>query len=132
MVLSALENTWLMLFAILLMFRTQVTFFFRCVTGNPIVLFCFGFVVLFGFSIGISTPNFGALVRFKIPLVPMLVSCMYIVNMLNKKRLEAKRKGMPFDLHAYRKGEPAAAQQQRAGPGRVFQSGTAAGTVAHA
>jgi hypothetical protein len=106
MVLSALENTWLLGFGLLLLMRTQVTFFFRAVLGNPIVLMCFGFVILFGFSIGISTPNFGALVRFKIPLVPMLVACMYIVNWLNERRRECVKRNIPFDLHAYRKGEP--------------------------
>lgn len=106
MVLSALENTWLLGFVILVMIRTQVRFFLRVVLGNPLVLMTFSFSVLFAFFIGISTPNFGALVRFKIPLVPMMVSCLYIATFLNAKRREAKREGRPFDLSAYRKGEP--------------------------
>ncbi|MBL0127288.1 MAG: hypothetical protein IPP83_07460 [Flavobacteriales bacterium] len=122
MVLSALENAWLLGFSIVLLFRTQVTFFLRAILGNPIVLMCFGFVILFGFSIGISTPNFGALVRFKIPLVPMFVACLYMIDLLNKHRLKSIHGGAPFDLHLFRNGEPRAAQQ-----GPSFERTTRAG-----
>ncbi|MBK8499400.1 MAG: hypothetical protein IPL52_11445 [Flavobacteriales bacterium] len=106
MLLSALENFWLLAFTVLLLLRTQVRYFFSALLGNPIVLMCFMFSLLFGFFIGLSTPNFGALVRFKIPLVPLFVSGLYIVGMLNKRRLLAVNSGRRFDLHAYRKGEP--------------------------
>ncbi|MBK6831033.1 MAG: hypothetical protein IPG92_09985 [Flavobacteriales bacterium] len=108
MVLSALENTWMLGFTVLLLFRTRVKFFLRCLSGNPIVLMTFSFAVLFGFFIGISTPNFGALVRFKIPMVPLFVSCLYIVDLLNRRRLQAENRGMRFDLMEYRRGEPKA------------------------
>lgn len=106
--LSALENFWLLGFTVLILLRTQVRHFLRIVVGNPIVLMCFTFTVLFGFFIGISTPNFGALVRFKIPLVPLFVAGLYIVSMLNTRRLKTVGAGLRFDLHAYRKGEPGA------------------------
>ena len=106
MVLSALENTWLLLFMLGVLWRTRVRFFIRSLFGNPIVLMFFSFALLFGFSIGISTPNFGALVRFKIPLVPLLVSVLYIVDFLNQRRLAMENQGRRFDLMAYRKGEP--------------------------
>ncbi|MBK6830981.1 MAG: hypothetical protein IPG92_09715 [Flavobacteriales bacterium] len=114
MLLSALENFWLLAFTVLMLFRTRVRFFLRALFGNPIVLMCFSFVVLFGFFIGISTPNFGALVRFKIPLVPLFVSGLYIVDFLNRRRVQMADRGLPFDLTAYSKGEPGSIAQQEA------------------
>ncbi len=114
MVLSALENFWLLGFSLLMLWRTRVRFFLRTLSGNPIVLMCFSFVVLFGFFIGISTPNFGALVRFKIPLVPLFVSGLYIVDLLNRRRREMSDRGLPFDLRPYTKGEPGSYAQQDA------------------
>lgn len=112
MVLSALENLWLLGFALLVLFRTRVRFFLRALVGNPIVLMCFSFVILFGFFIGISTPNFGALVRFKIPLVPLMVAGLFIVDHLNKRRIFLVNRGHRFDLMDYRKGERVAQGSQ--------------------
>lgn len=106
--LSALENSWLMGFILLLLWRTRVRFFFRCLMGNPLVLVCFIFAVLFGFTIGVSTPNFGALVRFKIPLVPFFVAGLYIISFLNELRRRTEHAGYRFDLREYRSGEPKA------------------------
>ncbi|HRH37723.1 MAG TPA: hypothetical protein PK760_05230, partial [Flavobacteriales bacterium] len=62
MVLSALENFWLLGFTLVLLLRTHVRFFFKAISGNPVALMCIAFSLMFGFFIGISTPNFGALV----------------------------------------------------------------------
>ncbi len=116
MLLSALENFWLLTFTVLVFLRTQVVFFFRALAGNPIALMCFMFTVLFGFFIGISTPNFGALVRFKIPLVPLFVAGLYIVSMLNKHRVRIEGMGHRFDLGLFRKGEPGSAAARSGEP----------------
>lgn len=127
--LSALENFWLLGFSVLILLRTQVRYFLRILVGNPVVLMCFTFTVLFGFFIGISTPNFGALVRFKIPLVPLFVAGLYIVTMLNSRRIQAAGKGLRFDLHAYRKGEPEAAAQAAPAPSKPARRPLAAPTL---
>jgi len=104
--LSGLENLWLLGFSLILIWRTKLIFFFRAIIGNPMVLMCMIFSILFAFAIGISTPNFGALVRFKIPLVPFFVSGLYIIDFLNRKRLEAAFSGKPFNFRLYRSGDP--------------------------
>lgn len=40
---------------------------FGIIFSDPVILFCFIFAILFGALIGITTTNFGALVRYKIP-----------------------------------------------------------------
>lgn len=104
--LSALENFWLLGFTLLLLVRTRIRFFLRCLVGNPLVLVCFVFALLFGFTIGVSTPNFGALVRFKIPLIPLFVSGLFIIDLLNQRRQAAVRRGKRFDLSLFRSGDP--------------------------
>lgn len=111
MLLSGLENTWLLGFAVMLLIRTRVRFFFRAIIGNPLILTCVIFTVLFAFSVGISTPNFGALVRFKIPLIPFLVSAFYIMSYLNERRRFAKRNHLPFSIRDFVSGERSATNQ---------------------
>lgn len=43
------------------------------------VIFCLGFSLTFAFFIGISTFNFGALVRYKIPILPFYFSGLVII-----------------------------------------------------
>ena len=70
------------------------------------VLVCILFALLFGFTIGISTPNFGALVRFKIPLVPFYVVGLYVIDLLNRQRLGYLQHGLRFDLTSFQQGDP--------------------------
>src|SRR5690606_7559229 len=105
--ISALENAWLMGFTLLVFWRTRAWFLFRCIRGNPLVMACITFTLAYGFMIGITTPNFGALVRFKIVLVPFFVSFLYIVNYLNGERLWAEARGLRFNISDYLRGEPA-------------------------
>jgi hypothetical protein len=46
---------------------------------NTDVVFCLGFSLSFAFFIGISTFNFGALVRYKIPILPFYFSGLVII-----------------------------------------------------
>jgi intracellular septation protein A len=63
------------------------------------------FALLLGFMIGISTPNFGALVRFKIPFVPFLVAGLYIIDHLNRKRLYSSMMNRQFRIQDYLWGD---------------------------
>ncbi len=46
---------------------------------NPDVIFCLGFSLAFAFFVGISTFNFGALARYKIPLLPFFFTALVII-----------------------------------------------------
>lgn len=73
MLLSAAENTILLFLTLRLLFRVRLSKLVRQTVDHPIFLFCLIFSLAFAFSIGFTTPNFGALVRFKIPLMPFFV-----------------------------------------------------------
>ncbi len=69
MMLSAIES--LILFVMFLQLFRQVGFggFFRSF-GVPEISLCILFSIVLGFAVGVTAFNFGALVRFKIPLMP--------------------------------------------------------------
>jgi hypothetical protein len=79
MFLSGIENFIILLFAFFVLLRKPRAALSNLFT-NPIVLFCLIFAVFFAFSVAISTTNFGALVRLRIPMIPFLLSGLMIVN----------------------------------------------------
>ena len=70
MLLSGLENSALLILSIFVFFKAGIKYSIKQILGNPFVSMCFLFSVVLALGIGISTSNFGALVRFKIPLIP--------------------------------------------------------------
>jgi hypothetical protein len=52
------------------------------------------FAIIFSFAVGITTHNFGTLVRYKIPMYPFFVSGLFILLSYSKK----ERKSRKFEL----------------------------------
>lgn len=89
MALSALESLAMLLFTLFVIYRAGVFRFFRLIIQKPVLLFCFVFTIGFSFAVGISTYNFGSLVRYKIPMIPFFLCGLVIVWYYSK--LEKKR-----------------------------------------
>ena len=79
MVLSVIENTIMIIFTIVILLRTSPIKLLRILLNEPFLLYCFIFSILFAFGVGIAGTNFGALVRYKTPLVPFFFSMIYLV-----------------------------------------------------
>lgn len=93
MLMSGIENLIIMGITILVLLRMNWRRLFRLIADNPVILYSFSFSVLFAFMIGVTTSNFGALVRFKIPLIPLYMGSMVIIyKHLNHFRLINSRK----------------------------------------
>ncbi len=73
MLFSALENTILLLLSFSIFLLRNPVKTLQRLSGEPFLTFCLLLSVLFAFGIGLSSPNFGALVRFKIPLLPFFL-----------------------------------------------------------
>lgn len=71
MMLSSLEAFVLLFVTVMLFFFKPLNFFKTL--SNPNILFCFIFSITFSFAVGVSTFNFGTLVRYKIPMLPFYV-----------------------------------------------------------
>jgi len=80
MVVSAIENTVLIIFVLYSLIRIGPFRFFRITFNDPFLVYCLIFSLFFAFGVGIAGTNFGALVRYKIPLMPFFFSLIYIIR----------------------------------------------------
>ena len=103
MLLSSLENLVILLFTIKVLFKSRVFGFFKIVFANHLLTFAFIFSIFFAFSVGISTSNFGSLVRYKIPVIPFYIACLYIVQYKVDLGRE-ERKKLKFEVNEQTKG----------------------------
>ena len=92
MVLSALESFLLLILTIVVFSKVGPIKSLRLISSHPLLTFCFIFAITFAFAVGISTYNFGSLVRYKIPLYPFLVSGLLILYGFSKS--ERKREAL--------------------------------------
>lgn len=106
MVLSALENAIIQFMTLWVIFRVGPRFILRAVMGNPLVMLCIVYSIIFAFMVGFTTPNFGALVRFKIPMIPFYLSGLFIILFLKEKERYTRNRGKRFTFALYRRGEP--------------------------
>ena len=70
MLLAALESLLILLITFWVLVKAGLWGLLKQLVNNPVVAFCFVFSFVFAFAVGVSTFNFGTLVRYKIPLIP--------------------------------------------------------------
>ena len=85
MVFSAIENFILIVFTLYTLIRVSPFKVLRTLLREPFLLYCLIFSILFAFGVGIAGTNFGAMVRYKIPLMPFFFSMIYIVKNLKRQ-----------------------------------------------
>jgi hypothetical protein len=90
MFFSGLENLILLIFAIRVLILVRVFGFFKYFFTHHLLTFSLFFSLFFAFSVGLSTSNFGSLVRYKIPSIPYFVASMYIIQYLKLRDLKMK------------------------------------------
>jgi hypothetical protein len=93
MLLSALEAVFFLFMTLKVIWEMKFSWLLRLVGKQPVVLFCVLFAVTFSFAVGVSSYNFGTLVRYKIPMMPFLLASLYIMQSqaIVKKRKKVKR-----------------------------------------
>lgn len=92
MFLSALESLFMLLFTVYVVYKKGIQGFFRAISNDPFVLFCLIFAISFSFAVGISTYNFGSLVRYKIPMLPFYLMAMLAILHPQGRRVVVKRR----------------------------------------
>lgn len=80
MALSALEAAYFLWLTLSILWRVGLAKTFSAVSTVPVLTLCFVFSLIFAISVGISSGNFGTLVRYKIPLMPFYLSGLYILQ----------------------------------------------------
>ena len=89
--LNAIENSFVLIFCLYLLFKLRVYRFFTLVTTHPLLMFSVIFSLFFAFSVGVSISNYGALVRLKIPCVPFFISSLVIMNYILNEEVRLRR-----------------------------------------
>lgn len=85
MLFSGIENLVIMVITALAFFKPKLSL--QRMLNSGFLWMALLFCVIFSFAVGLSTSNFGALVRFKVPLLPLYASLIYILS--KRRRLQS-------------------------------------------
>lgn len=80
MLQAALESLIVFLVTIIALFKIGPMGFIRYPLRDPLLAFALAFGILYAFGVGVTSNNFGALVRYKIPAIPMYISAIYMLR----------------------------------------------------
>ena len=80
MLFSGLENFVMLAFSVYLLIKLRVYNLFRLMFRHRILFFTVYFSLFFAFSVGLTTSNFGSLVRYKIPAIPFFIISLMIIS----------------------------------------------------
>lgn len=92
MLISSMENTYLLALTLFLLLKLKFFGFFTLIRKNPMLLFCMLFSLFFAFSVGLTVANFGSLVRLRIPELPFFVAGIFMLKHLYEKQSGKKVK----------------------------------------
>jgi len=85
MLLSGLENFFMLAFSLYILFKVKISTLLKSFFGHPLLIFSMLFAIFFAFSVGLTTANYGALARLKIPCIPFYMCSLFILYYLNRK-----------------------------------------------
>lgn len=88
--LSALEALFFLGFTIAVIFRNNPLRVITRILADETLQFCLIFTIVFAFAVGVSTSNFGSLVRYKIPCLPFYAAFLFIIFNPPKQELALK------------------------------------------
>lgn len=97
MLLSGLENLFMLVFSLYILIRVKFLTLVRSFFSHPLLIFSMLFSLFFAFSVGLTTANYGALARLKIPYIPFYVGSLFILYYLNRNSFgrRSSRKWQP-------------------------------------
>ena len=79
MLISGLETFGIMLLIIYLLFNFGLRRMFRVIMRNPFLIAASVFVITYAFFVGLTTANFGALVRYRMPVIVFLALVLAVI-----------------------------------------------------
>ena len=86
MAIGGIESLFFLLLSLFLLFKFRFRIFSE-IFKNPLLLMAFIYSILLGFAVGFTSYNFGALARYKIPVMPFFT---YILFYFYQKSKELK------------------------------------------
>ena len=85
--ISAIESLLYLIFTIVAIVRNNPIRMIQRIFADETLQFCLIFTLIFAFAVGISTSNFGSLVRYKIPCLPFYTAFLIILFYPPKQEL---------------------------------------------
>ena len=79
MLISGLETFAILLIIIYLLFKFGLRRMFSVIMRNPFLISAFVFMITYAFFVGLTTANFGALVRYRMPVIVFLSLILAVV-----------------------------------------------------
>jgi hypothetical protein len=89
--ISALESLLFLIFTIVAIVRNNPIRMIQRILADETLQFCLIFTLIFAFAVGISTSNFGSLVRYKIPCLPFYTTFLIILFYPPKQELVLRK-----------------------------------------
>ena len=83
--LSSFESLAIMIFTLMVFFKTGPGNFIKAIISDPVILYCILFALLFALFVGATTANFGSLVRYKIPCLPFYIIALFLIQDRTRK-----------------------------------------------
>ena len=80
MFFAGLENLALMLISIYVFWKSELINFLKILSKDILIQFCFLFVIFFAIIVGLTSFNFGSMLRYKVPCVPFYTSFLILLN----------------------------------------------------
>jgi hypothetical protein len=87
---AAMESSIIFLYFIFVVLKNKILFFFIKILRDPFLILCIVFTLIIATFVGISSLNFGTLVRYKIPCIPFFLAALVIISHNKKKQLIEK------------------------------------------
>jgi len=81
MAIASIESLFFFGFTLLIFYKKGTKHIFKTISGDPFLLSMFIYAISFSFSVGMTSFNFGALSRYKIPMLPffcLILVCVYL------------------------------------------------------
>jgi hypothetical protein len=77
--LAALESSWFIFITVTIFYKVGLFESIKIIYKDKTIMFCFIFAMIFSFIVGISSGNFGTLVRYKIPMMPFYINSIFAI-----------------------------------------------------
>jgi hypothetical protein len=87
---AAIEATVFIFLTLRVLYKVGIKKMFSTIFAEHFVFAALVFSISFAFAVGVTSGNFGTLVRYKIPMMPFYVAAMLIILEKNKKRKLAR------------------------------------------
>lgn len=84
--LSGIENLFILGLSLFILIRVGFITILRLIFSEPLILFALLFSLFFAFWVGLTTANYGALVRLKIPCIPFYLIALFAIYSLRPQK----------------------------------------------